>query len=134
MLNPFPELLFFSLLGPFILRVVVGFIFINLGYLKITSEKSLWANFLDTIHFRPTGFCLSLIATIEIIGGFMLLAGFWTQIAALVLGVFTLGELYAENRDEALVKRNLVFYVLVLAILVSLLVSGAGAFAIDLPL
>lgn len=134
MLNPFPELLAFSLLAPVILRLVLGYLFINLGYLKLNSEKSRWMLFFETTKLKPPTFFVQFFAYIEIITGAMLIVGFYTQIAALVLAVLTFGELYMEYKEESLLKRNLVFYLLVFAISLSLLFSGAGLFAIDLPL
>jgi len=134
MLNPFPELLVYSLLAPVILRLVLGYLFINLGYLKLNTEKSRWTLFFETIKLQPASFFVKLFAYIEIFTGAMLIVGFYTQIAALILAVLTFGELYTEYKEESLLKRNLVFYLLVFAISLSFLFSGAGLYAIDLPL
>ena len=64
----------------------------------------------------------------------MLILGAYTQIAALVLALLTFAESYIEYKDPAILRRNLVFYVMLFAIVVSLLLSGAGAYAFDLPL
>jgi len=53
MLNLFPELLTYGLIGPFILRVVIGVLFINLGYLELTREKYRWQKIFETIGFKP---------------------------------------------------------------------------------
>jgi len=134
MLNPFPELLSFSLLSPLFLRVVLGIIFLNLGYLKFGIEKEAWVSFFNITPFRPARFWVGLIALIQIVGGLMLIAGFYTQIAALVFTVITLMELYVENREPVLLNRNFVFYLLLFTISLSLLFTGAGFFAVDLPL
>lgn len=60
--------------------------------------------------------------------------GFYTQIAALILALITFAETYIEYKEPVILKRNFVFYILLLAISLSPLFSGAGAFAIDLPL
>ena len=134
MLNTFPNLLTFSLLAPVILRVVLGLIFINLGYVELTSEKKRWVAFFETVHLKPATIFVILMGLIEIIGGFFLIAGFLTQITALIFSIITFGEFYAEYREETLLKRDLIFYLLIFAISLSLLFSGAGLFAIDLPL
>lgn len=134
MLNPFPELLTYSLLAPFILRLVLGYLFINLGHLKLTSEKNRWTLSLETLKLKPAAFFVKLLALIEIVGGGMLILGLYTQIAALVLALITFGELYIEYKEESLLKRNLAFYLLIFAISISLLFSGAGFLAFDLPL
>jgi putative oxidoreductase len=134
MLSVFPNLFTYSMLAPFILRVVVGVIFLELGYLKLGKEKSTWSMFFQTIHFRPSHLFVALLATIEIVAGAFLVVGYLTQIAALVMAVILFAEAYVELRDGSLLKRDVVFYTLLLVICVSLLLTGAGAFAFDLPL
>ncbi|KKR29176.1 MAG: hypothetical protein UT61_C0035G0011, partial [Candidatus Woesebacteria bacterium GW2011_GWA1_39_8] len=48
--------------------------------------------------------------------------------------LLTFAEAYVEYKDPTVLKRNFVFYIMLLSIVLSLLLSGAGAFAIDLPL
>jgi len=134
MLNPFPDLLSYSLLAPFFLRIVLGYLFINLGYLKLTSEKKRWQIFFDGLRFKPASFFLKFFAFLEIILGGMLVIGLFTQIAALILAILTFGELYVEFKEEILLKRNFVFYLLIFTISISLIFSGAGFFAFDFPL
>lgn len=134
MLNPFPDLLTYSLLGPFILRIVVGLVFIDLGFLALKNEKERWLISLSTLGFKKPESALKIFGLIEILAGVMLLIGFYTQVAALVLALLTFAEAYIEYKDPLVLKRNLVFYVLVFSIVFSLLFLGAGAFAIDIPL
>ena len=134
MLNPFPDLLVYSLLAPFILRVVAALIFINLGLLAFRGEKESWITSFKTLNISRPEQTIKVVGAIEIIGGLMLFFGFYTQVAALVLSLLLFAESYVEYKDPDILKRNLVFYILVLAITLSLLLSGAGAFAIDLPL
>ena len=134
MLNPFPELLYLSLLGPFILRVILGLIFIDLGLLKLKGEKERWLAIFETVGLRPNTFFVPLYGLLQIAGGIMLIVGFWTQVAALGFAISSGIELYVEWRDKEILKRDFVFYLLIFVISVSLLVTGAGAYAIDIPL
>lgn len=134
MLNPFPDLLTYSLLAPFLLRLVVGFVFIDLGILLFKKENERWLLSFKTVRIPRPEIATKILAAIQIAGGAMLIVGFYTQIAALVLGLITFIEIYLEYKDPSILKRNIVFYILVFTILISLLFSGAGAFAIDLPL
>src|SRR3989344_4999136 len=134
MLNPFPDLLMYSLFGPFILRVVIGLIFLDLGFLKFRSEKERWLASFETLGLHPADLFLPLYALLQIVGGLLLLAGLWTQVAALVFAIFSGIELYIEWQAREILKRDIVFYVLILAISMSLLLTGAGAYAIDIPL
>lgn len=134
MLNTFPDLLTYSLFAPFILRVVLGVILIDLGFLKFKSEKTRWVTTFEGLRLRPAEALVSLFAVIEIIGGIMLVVGLYTQIAAIIFVILFAIEFYLEWTEENILKRDLVFYVLGLAISLSLLLSGAGAFAFDIPL
>lgn len=130
-LNVFPSLMTYSLLSPFILRVVVGIIALDLGYLKLGKENRSWKELFEVIHFRPAKFFVWLLAIIEIIGGIMLILGAYTQVVAIIFSVAFFCESVIEHREEALEKRNLPFYILMLVICVSLIFTGAGAFALD---
>ncbi len=134
MLTVFPQLLNYHLVAPFILRVVLGFILVNLGYQKFKSERARWEKTFETLRLKPKEGFVTGFALIEILGGVALIIGFYTQIAALVFVVITFIELYIEQKEEALIKRDAVFYLLLLAIALSLLFTGAGFFAFDLPL
>lgn len=134
MLNTFPDLLTYSLLAPFILRVVIGLIFIDLGVILFKGEKARWLTSLSILRIPKPEMAVKILGVVEVIGGAMLILGFYTQMTALILALFTFAETYIEYKEPTILKRNLVFYVIVLAILISLLFSGAGAFAIDLPL
>lgn len=134
MLNTFPDLLTYSLLAPFILRIVTGLIFIDLGFLLFRGEKERWLTSLSVLKVPNPKMAVKILGAIEAVGGIMLILGFYTQITALVLALLVFAESYIEYKEPIILKRNLVFYIMLLAILISLLFSGAGAFAFDLPL
>jgi len=134
MLNPFPSLLTYSFWAPFILRVVVGFIFVDLGILAFKKEKERWVISLATLGIPKQRLIVKIIGTLEIACGLMLIAGFYTQIAALILAIFTFAESYVEFKNPDILKRNLVFYVMLFVMVFSLVLTGAGALAFDLPL
>ncbi len=134
MLNPFPDLLTYSLLAPLILRLVVGLIFIDLGVLKLKSEKGRWLASFEAMHLRPADLFVNLYAFLQIAGGILLIIGLWTQVAALMFVIFTGIELYIEMSAREVLKRDMVFYLLLFIISLSLLFTGAGAFAFDIPL
>ncbi len=134
MLNPFPELLSFGLLTPLLLRLVVGFIFLNTGYLKLTRERERWMIFMRAIRFAPAREWTMALGLAEIIGGVLLILGLFTQYAALGLLLLTAKEWLVEYKEDVLVSRDITFYTLIIAILISLLLTGAGFLAFDLPL
>lgn len=134
MLNPFPELLTYSMLAPFLLRVVIGFIFLDLGLLKFKSERARWIASFEALRLSPADLFVALYGALQIIGGLMFLFGAYTQIAALFFVLSTGAELYIEWQAKEVLKRDMTFYLLLFVISLSLLLTGAGAYAIDLPL
>lgn len=134
MLSLFPGLLTYQLVAPFVLRVALGLLFLNLGYLELTREQSRWRRVFETIRFKPIVFWAKAFGAIEIFGGALLIIGLFTQGAALLFCVISLAEFWIESREPVILKRSLFFYGLVFAISLSLLFSGAGFWAFDLPL
>jgi len=124
----------YSLLGPFLLRILLGLIFIDLGFLKFRSEKERWLASFETLGLRPADLFVPLYALLQIIGGLLLLAGLWTQVAALAFVIFSGIELYVEWQARDILKRDMVFYLLIFTISLALLLTGAGAYAVDIPL
>lgn len=111
LLNVFPELLFLSFFAPLLLRVVAGIVFISYTIRKRTC----WSE-----RFRDIVFLL---------GGILLVAGAWTQVAALVLVTFLIVGFFLKEKQVSLASRALL-----IAICLSLILTGAGVLAIDYPL
>src|SRR5439155_19841437 len=117
----------YSLVAPLILRVVLGFILVNLGYLKATSEKARWGIVFEFLNIKEHQvLAAQIVGLIEIVGGLALIVGFYTQLAALVFVVLNGIEMYIEYKNSMLIKRNIVFYILIFAIALSLSFSRAG--------
>ena len=134
MLSVFPELLNYTILAPLILRVVVGVIFVDLGFLKLKGENDRWVASFRALGLHPADLLVLIYGIIQILGGVFLIAGFLTQAVALVFVLLTGLELLIEWRAREVLKRDLVFYLLVFSISLSLMLTGPGAYAIDLPL
>ncbi len=111
MLSIFPELLFLSLFAPFILRVTLAVLF----------GLASWA------RFKKGPLALSVA---EALVAILILIGAWTQLAA--LAALALLGIYLCFRSHAPYTRSTLL--LALPIAFSLLITGAGAFAFDLPL
>lgn len=133
MLNPFPELLAFGLLAPFIIRVCLGVVFIGHGYFKLfKGHTEMIESFVNTGGAAKP--LVIAVGSIELIGGVMLFAGFLTQVAALALAVITLAVLLFRKASGNISNRDFAFAVFLFLILISLVFSGAGFFAFDIPL
>lgn len=115
MLSIFPQLFTYRELAPFILRLVLGLIFISFGYPKIF--KRLERNYL---YYG--------LGILEIGSGILLISGFLTQIATILL-IIARGIALPKS-----VEKNYKLNALIIASLVSLLLLGPGLFSFDLPL
>ncbi len=134
MLNPFPDLLNYSLIAPTLLRVVLAFVLINLGAAKLKYEKAAFIRSFEFLSLKHAPSLTKILGYVQIVLGAMFLLGFYTQIAALVTVLIAFCELVIEYMCEDILKRSLVFYLLIFTIALSLLFTGAGRFAMDLPL
>ena len=117
-LNTFPALLDFIRIAPFILRLIIGVFIIALGLSRKNKDYS-WLSYFYFIF------------------GAALIAGFYTQISSIVGIVLLKADFYLEywkNRKTTPVPNNYYFlYWLGVIILISLLLTGAGQFAFDMP-
>ena len=133
MLNVFQSLLTFQLAAPFILRVTIGLIFLKFGYqtLKNRREK---AEFVEGLGLKPGSLFVWILGILEIIAGGFLLIGFLTQTAALFAALTSLTAMILKKKHASSTKCSGGFLILIILISISLLFTGAGFLAIDLPL
>ena len=132
MLNPFATQ-YLSLFAYFILRFFVGGILVFLGLKHFSYRNELKHVF--ALSWFPFGLFTTLVfAAIEIIIGGMFIAGYYTQFAAIAGISISLTMLLIRNWfDHHTIPKKL-FYILILGISLSLFITGAGAFAFDLPI
>ncbi|MDP6387914.1 MAG: DoxX family protein [Candidatus Pacebacteria bacterium] len=137
MLNTFPNLLFLGLLSPFLIRITVGLMFLWIGYSYLFKDRVTATN---QVANRWPKLAISIVwfgGILEIITGFFLIAGFLTQIAAIAGVLIAIDALFVKwlYKDlNKVAKYSKMFYILMLVASLSLIFSGAGAFAFDLPL
>ena len=118
MLNTFPTLLSLGLLAPFLLRLVVGIFFVRKGIddaKKSRVVKEVWGR---------------LLSFLEVASGILLIVGAKTQIVSIItlfLSIYAISKLKERGVEFYL-------YLLLATISISLLFSGAGFLAVDLPL
>lgn len=124
----FPTLLAWSVWGLLVLRLTVGFVFLAHGWGKLKSPKAMaqglgWGT--ATVAF---------LGFIETASALLLIFGFLTQLAAILLGLVMIGAIYYK-----IVKWHKTFtgdggWELDLALLgsnVALIVGGASVWALD---
>jgi uncharacterized membrane protein YphA (DoxX/SURF4 family) len=135
MLNIFPEFLNYNLAAPVIIRLGLGLLLIGFSYREFTRDKEKLVAFFRYLHFTSTQSFAWLFAAIEILIGVLLIVGFGTQLIALIAMAIILVEWFKNYRANKLETKKLFwFYIVILLSCFSLLLTGAGFLALDLPL
>ncbi|MCR4325201.1 MAG: hypothetical protein NUV59_00100 [Patescibacteria group bacterium] len=114
MLSALPQLLFLSPLAAALIRLAIAVVFGYMAWRHVRAPETL---------FRISG-------AVEAVVGLALLLGAWTQPMALLGVVLVAGSLLFP-RARALPRSALA---LALVMCATLVMTGAGAFAVDLPL
>lgn len=133
MLTPFPGLLDYAFFAPTLLRitaaVAVGFI----AYAHYTRRNELGHIRMPIFGNMGTGMVLFMTA-IEGVIALALFFGYYTQIAALLAGILCIKHMIYAKKYPRFVPLCRADYVFLLVICFSLMLTGAGALAFDLPL
>ena len=132
MLSVFP-LHFLALLAYLVLRVCAGLVLVYLGFthwyyrheLKQTLTHSWWPF---------GGFSVSVLVLAELIFGSMMIAGFYMQVATLLVALMSLKLFTFRGLIDHPSVPSRMFYFLLFGVCLCLTITGAGAFAFDLPL
>jgi len=132
MLNPFP-IQWLALFAYFILRVFVGVILYYLAYTHIRHYRELVTSTRWPLLPRHPLPIMLFIGT-EILLTLMFILGWYTQIASLLLIILSIKMIvWRERFTHPSIPSRLV-YVLLIGCALSLFITGAGAFAFDLPM
>lgn len=133
MLSVFPNLLDFQFFGPFILRIVLGMILI-VSSLDLVESKKIFAKLFGEARKKIADIFAWVFCGLKAVSGILIFAGLFTQPAAigamLVLGFYLVVSPYAEMPGQSRKVLHLVLF----AIALSLLLTGPGAMAFDMPL
>ena len=132
MLNTFPNLLVLGFFAPTLLRVAVACLFFYASYSAYKHRDA--AAHLRFPLIGEASWAGGFTVLIYIAFGLMLLLGYYTQIAALLAGLTSIKGLFFCKRFGPLFPYSRSTYLLILIICLSLLATGAGAMAFDLPL
>ncbi len=122
MLSIFPSLLAFEGFAPLIIRLVLGITLAWFGYQKIKGRG------------QSSGSNSLLYGILEIIIALFLIVGLFTQIAALLNALILVIKLGFKVNQKAFLTNGVNYYILLLAMAISLVFTGAGFIAFDLPL
>ncbi len=122
-----------SLLAYFILRFFIGIVLIFLGYKHLHHQEELTIAFKKFIDFIPST-AAALLAFAELALAGCIIAGYGTQYVCIIGAVMCIKLLILRNRIHTSLLPSRLFYFLLLGAFISLFITGAGAFAYDLPL
>ena len=132
MLNSFPQLLVFSFFAPTLLRVAVALFFFYIAYKQYGRRHEI-ARLRFPIVGRGVWIALLAVGFHTAIGA-MLFFGYYTQVGALLGSVGLLKGWWLNKRYPSVVILPNSAILALLALCLSLLLTGAGALAVDLPL
>lgn len=121
-LSLFPYLLSYQQLSPFIIRIVLGLTLAHFGYLKIIQKG------------QSSGSNSKVYGWVEVMIAALLIIGLWTQLAALLNAIILVIKIGFKAREKKFLSDGVNYYVLLLAMAVSLIFTGPGFLAIDYPL
>jgi uncharacterized membrane protein YphA (DoxX/SURF4 family) len=130
-INTFPQLLDYAINAPAILRITaaVAFVYIAQFFLRERLQLLAIENIPLVSRMRPWMVWASSIAAIII--ALFLFVGLYTQWAALIGALIILKHLYATKHYSSYLPFSRGTYLLLLIILLSLLLTGAGQPAFD---
>jgi uncharacterized membrane protein YphA (DoxX/SURF4 family) len=120
MLSVFPSLLSFQSVGPFIIRLTLGIIFILWAYKALSKPKQHTNN--------------KVIALIEGVASILIIIGLYTQVGALILIIDLIVRLYNKFKHHHLFSDGVNYYFVLFVLALSLILTGPGFLAFDLPL
>jgi len=122
MLSLFPSFLTYQLAGPLIIRLVLGTSLIYAGYQKIRDRG------------QSSGSNSRIYGWVEIVISVFLIIGLFTQLAALLNAIILVIKLAFKAKEGKLLSDGVNYYILLLAMCISLMLTGPGFWAFDLPL
>jgi len=114
----FPSLLAYQQVGPLIIRVVLGLTLAYFGYEKILGRG------------QSSGSNSRTYGAVEIFISLFLIIGLYTQLAALLNVVILIIKIGLKFKEDKLLSAGINYYILLLAMAVSLLFTGAGFLAL----
>ena len=119
MLSIFPSLLALEGFAPLLLRLTVGAVFALWAYGKLKKRASSQ----DTV-----------LGCVEGLVALGLILGVYTQLAALIAAVILGARLVQKVQQKAFLTDGVNYYLILFIISVTLLLTGPGFLAFDLPL
>lgn len=134
MLSLFPSALSYGFFAPTIVRCAAGITFLYIAITLVNTRIVLQSISNLPIVGRMRPWMIWTSAAFTAVVGAALVAGLFTQAAAIVGALIALKHALGYKKYRAYLPLSLGTYLLLMVICISIIVTGAGAFAFDLPL
>ena len=125
------EIATWNMLGITIIRVTIGLLFTRFGYLKLITEREYYLKFFIWVNKRYGNILLWFIGLLELIGGIMITIGFCTIPIAIIFTILMFVAVIAKKLNPSILKNDIDFYIILLAVSVALIIQGSGLLAVD---
>ena len=135
MLSVFPELFIFTLLAIFVLRVMVGLMLLQFAHRGFFHERAQYKIFFHRFGDKVSLILFKVSLVVELVLGTLLVLGYSTQIAALIVGSLFFAAFVIKMRRPSLIPYSTPSFFLMFSVVSLMLIFlGPGAFAFDYPL
>jgi putative oxidoreductase len=133
MLSLFPDLLDYGFYAPLVLRLALASVFIYHGFPKLFGAKEQTVQFFESVGIKPGKFWVLVVGLVEFGGGILLVLGLWVQLVSVLIILDMLVAIWKVKFKMGF-GNGWEFDFVLIAMAISLLVLGPGAYSIDLPL
>ncbi len=134
MLSLFPQLFDWSFFAPTLLRAAAGLFLLSLAYRHLHNDRAAALASLQSKLGTMAAFGVWYMGILELCASLFLLTGFLTQFGALLSIVVSLQMLFIRRHIAGHFGHHNAVYLFLIAMSLSLLLTGPGAFAFDLSL
>jgi len=126
----FSNLFIFHDCALLILRLALGLIFLAHGIRK-AKKLSPTMDWFASLGFRPGWFWAPLVMGVEILGSVMLITGFFTQVAAVLLAFNMAVAFFVNARNKEPFFKVLELDLILFAALLLVAATGGGVYSLD---
>ncbi|WP_316572612.1 DoxX family protein [Neobacillus sp. YIM B06451] len=114
-------------IGTFLLRVMLGLVFLANGVAKFQGGIENTAGWFDSIGIP--GFMAYPVAIIELVGGIAIILGLGTRIVSLLFGLIMIGAIFTVKLPDGFLN-GYVFDLVLLVLAVHMILNGSKLFSL----
>lgn len=120
MLSIFPSLFAYEQLAPTLIRITLAIILLHWLYVGMKSANATKGD--------------KVVSALEGLAGILILAGYMTQLGALIVVIDMIVRIVQKIGKKQFLTNGVNYYLVVLVLALTLMVTGAGLCAVDWPL